>query len=202
MLSPMIFRSWSLLAVLCAAGARLAAQEVDVTSVKFANLRAPNGAVGNWFEAEIAVNVRPAPASPGQMVSRVRVTLTLGMESPGSAGGERRTEYYRAEAECVALEAGRSSVRFYLPPEIVKRDQLHGDPKFWTVAIASGGRAQVLSRSAAANALAAPESRKGFDSRAAAGAPANDGLLQPQFLTPFAAEYPRATPSFVRHDGR
>jgi len=29
---------------------------------------------------------------------------------------------------------------------------------------------------------------------------ANDGILQPQFLTPFVNEYPRATPSFVRRD--
>jgi hypothetical protein len=188
--------------MLCAVSWRLAAQEVDVTSAKFTNLRAPNGAVGNWFEADLALNVRPAPGAPGQMVSRVRVTLTLGFESPGTAGGERRTEFYRAEAECVALEAGRTDVRFYLPPELVKRDQLHGDPKFWAVAVTAGGRAQTLGRAGAATALAAADARKNFESRAATGAPANDGLLQPQYLTPFAADYPRATPSFVRRDSR
>lgn len=172
-----------------------------MTSVKFVNLRAPSGATGNWFEADIALNVRPAAGSPGQMVSRVRVTLTLGCELP-AVGGERRTEYYRSDAECVALEPGRADVRFYLPAELVKRDQLHGDPKFWTVAVTAGGRGQTLGHGSASTALANADARKNFESRATAGATANDGLLQPQFLTPFVSEYPRATPSFVRRESR
>ena len=117
-----------------------AAQEVEVSAVKFANVRAPGGAVGNWLEADVTLSVRPSAGAGGLMVSRVRVTLTIGCELPATGGSERRTEYYRAEAECVALEAGRADVRFYLPPELVKRDQLHGDPKFWEVAVAAGGR--------------------------------------------------------------
>src|ERR1019366_2869426 len=119
--------------LLVGAGGWAAAQEVEVNVVKFTNLRAPNGATGNWLEADLALNVRPAPGSPGLMVSRVRVSLLVGCELPALAGGERRTEYYRADAECIALEAGRADVRFYLAPEIVKRDQLHGDPKYWHV---------------------------------------------------------------------
>jgi hypothetical protein len=111
-------------------------------------------------------------------------------------------EYYRSEAECVALESGRSDVRFYLPPELVKRDQLHGDPKFWVVAVTAGGRPQALGRVAASPALVNAEARRTFEGRAASAANANEGLLLPQFLTPFAAEYPRATPSFVRHEAR
>ena len=57
-------------------------------------------------------------------------------------------------------------------------------------------------RSGYAASLPAAEARKSFQTRAAAGAAANDGLLQPQFLTPFAHEYPRATPSFVRRESR
>lgn len=178
------------------------AQEVDVSSVKFTNLRAPNTAGGNWLEADLALNVKPVVGSPGQMVSRVRVALWLGFELPALAGGERRTEYYRADAECVALEAGRADVRFYLPPELVKRDQLHGDPKFWVVDVTAGGRPQAIGRAGASAALAAADARKSFESRATTGAASNDGLLQPQFLTPFAGEYPRATPSFVRRDPR
>lgn len=181
---------------------RAAAQEVEVTSVKFSNLRAPTGATGNWYEAAIALEVRPPPSTPGRMVSRVRVTLTLGFELPAPAGGERRIEFYRADAECVALEAGRADVRFYLPPELVKRDQLHGDPKYWGVELAAGGRAVTASRASYSNTLPAPDTRKNFQTKATAAAPANDGELVPQFLSPFANEYPRATPSFVRREGR
>ena len=179
-----------------------AAQDVEVTSVRFSNLRASNGANGNWLEADVALNVRPPAGSPGQMVGRVRVALLLGFDLPGPAGGERRLDYYRAEAECVALEAGRADVRFYLPPEIVKRDQLHGDPKYWGVELTAGGRALPAGKAAYAGSLANVEQRRNFQTKAGAAAAANDGLLLPQYLTPFAHDYPRATPSFVRREGR
>jgi hypothetical protein len=178
------------------------AQEVEVGSVRFTNLRAPGGANGNWFEADIALNVHPAAGSPGPMVSRVRVALTVGFELPSSVGGERRLEYYRAEAECVALEPGRADVRFYLPPELVKRDQLHGDPKYWGIELAATGRPIPAGRAAYAATLATPDQRRNFQTQATVAAAPNDGLLRPQYLTPFAGEYPRATPSYVRRDPR
>jgi hypothetical protein len=42
--------------------------------------------------------------------------------------------------------------------------------------------------------------RRAFQAAVAAAAAANDGLLQPQYFTPFALEYPRATPTFVRRE--
>ncbi len=205
--------AWFALGLAMLSAAAFAADEIEVGPVKFTNLRAPNGATGNWLEANFALIVHPAPGSAGAMVSRVRVAVLLGFELPALAGSEpirraqgpepvagRRTEHYRAEAECVALEAGRADVRFYLPPEIVKRDQLHGDPKFWLIEVTAGGRVQPPGRAGASAALANPEVRKNFQVRAASAAAANDGLLLPQYLTPFAGEYPRATPSFVRHE--
>jgi hypothetical protein len=188
------------------------AQEVEVTAVRFSNVRASNGGSGNWLEADVALNVRPPTGLPGQMVGRVRVTLLIGFELPGGAGGQpapggervegRRLEHYRAEAECVALEAGRSDVRFYLPPEIVKRDQLHGDPRFWGVELSAGGRPIPAGKAAYSATLGSVEQRRNFQGRAAAAAAPNDGVLLPQYLTPFAHDYPRATPSFVRREAK
>jgi hypothetical protein len=93
-------------------------------------------------------------------------------------------------------------VRFFLPPEIVKRDSLRGDPRFWGVELSVGGKPVPAGRAAYAGALATPEQRRNFQARGGASAAANDGILLPQYLTPFANEYPRATPSFVRRDGR
>lgn len=191
----------TLIPVLCVA-ACAAAQEVEVSAVRFTGVRPPNGGAGTWVEADVQLNVRPAPGSPRDMVSRVRVSLLIGYELPARAGSERRIEHYRAEAECVALEAGRADVRFYLAPEIVKRDQLTADPKFWGVELAVGGRPIPAGRIAYAGSLPSAEQRKNFQTRGGAAAAANDGLLQPQFLTPFAHEYPRATPTFVRREGR
>lgn len=191
-----------------------AAEEVEVMAVRFTpNVRAASGA--NWFEADVALDVKPPPAAAGRMVSRVRVVLTLQFELPAAAGAEpvrraqgpervegRRSEFYRAEAECIALEAGRADVRFYLPPELVKRDQLHADPKWWGVELSVAGRPVPAARAAYAVTLAGAEARKSFQARATAAAAANDGLLQPQFLTPFAHAYPHATPTFVRREPR
>jgi hypothetical protein len=154
------------------------------------------------LEAEIALNVKPPPGTPGQMVSRVRVSLLMGFELPALAGGERRLEHFRAEAECVALEAGRADVRFYLPPEIVKRDGLHGDPKYWGVEIAVAGRPIPAARGAYSATLPGAEQRKNFQSKGGQGAVANDGILLPQYLTPFVNQNSRNTPSFVRKEGR
>ncbi len=199
--SPVALASTLLVGLLCA-GEVAIAEPVEVTTVRFSNVRAPNGSTGNWLEADVALNVRPAPGSVSQMVSRVRVALLLGFELPAPPGGGRRLEHYRAEVECAALEPGRVDVRFYLPPEIVKRDRLHGDPKYWGVEVRVDGKPLPASQGAYVAALAGAEQRKNFQKRAGAAAAANDGLLAPQYLTPFLNEYPRATPSFVRKDAR
>lgn len=187
--------------VLAAALPARAQQEVEVSAVRFNRLRAPTGPNGNSLEAAVALNVRPAAGGTAQMVSRVQVALVLGFELPASMGAERRIVHYRSEAECVALDAGRTDVRFYLPPEILRRDQL-SEPRVWGVEVAVGGRALPAGRAAYAASLATPEQRRNFQARAVADAVANDGILLPQYLTPFAAEYPRATPSFVRRENR
>jgi hypothetical protein len=179
-------------------------QEVEVTAVNFTNVRAPLGINTNWLEAEVGLNVKPAAGTPGQMVSRVKVILLVGFDLPPPvAGGQRRLEHYRAEAECVALEPGRTDVRFYLPPELVKRDQLHADPKYWGVELAVAGRSVPASRAAYSLALGSAEQRKNFQTRGTAAAAANDGILLPQYLTPFANDNRRGTiPSFVRKEVR
>ena len=179
-----------------------AAEEVEVMTVKFSNVRAPLGVPGTWVEADLTLNVRPAPGSPGQMVGRVKVALLVGFELLALAGGERRLEHFRAEAECVALEAGRANVRFYVPPELVKRDQLHADPKYWGIEITVAGRPVPAARAAYCSLLATAEQRKNFQTKAGAAAAASDGLMVPQYLTPFVHEYPRNTPSFVRREVR
>jgi hypothetical protein len=200
---PLVFRR--IAAAIIVAGVGIVssfAQEVEVTTVKFTNLRAPTGSNGNWLEADITLIAKPAPGSPAQMVSRVRVSLVVGFELPGTAGGARRLEHYRSDAECVALEPGRADVRFYLPPELVKRDQLHGDPKYWGVEITVGGKPVTASRAAYSTTFTTAEQRKNFQTRAGTAAAPNEGILLPQYLTPFINEYPRATPSFVRREVR
>lgn len=194
-----MFRTFACL-VLILAPAALAwgANEVEVSAVRFNAVRPPGGAASQWLEIAVALAVRPPPGSPGQMVSNVKVTLLCAFESAGP--GEKRTEYYRADAECVALEAGRSDVRFYLPPELIKRDQLRPEPRLWGVELMVGEKSIPAGRAAYVASLGSSEQRKAFAEKCLRGYSRNSGQLLPQFLTPFLGEYPRSTPSFVRRE--
>lgn len=171
-----------------------------MSAVRFNAVRAPGGSPNQWLEMAVALAVHPPPGSPGQMVSNVKVALLCAFESAGP--GEKRTEYYRAEAECVALEAGRSDVRFYLPPELMKRDQLRPEPRQWGVELMVGEKSIPPARAAYPASLAAVDQRRAFVEKVVRGAVRTAGSLLPQYLTPFAAEYPRSTPSFVRREAR
>ena len=133
------------------------------------------------------------------MTGPIRVILELGFELV-AAEGERRFEFYQAEVELVGLESGRSMVRFYLPPERVKRDVLRAAPKYWRVRLSTSGGTQPDMHEQAARALADEAVRLGFQREIAQVASGNRGVLVPQYLTPFALEYPDATPSFIRRD--
>ena len=178
----------------------LRGEEVEVTAVRFGSVRPAGNPGDTWLEAAVSLNVAPPPASAGRMVSRVRVVLAVGWDVPAPLGDTRRTDCYRAEAECVALDSGRTDVRFYFPPELVKRDQLRGNPPRWTVDLFVAGRPVPAVRASGSASLADAVARRAFAAAVAAAAPANDGLLQPQYFTPFALEYPRATPTFVRRE--
>lgn len=184
-----------------AARAAAASPAVEVASLRCNAARPANGGAP-WLEVNVLLNVRPSPGSPAQMVSRVRVGVLLAFELPAPAGSTRRLEAYAGAVECVALEPGRAEVRFYLPPELVKRDQLRGDPKFWGVELIVGGQPVPPGKGAWSAGLASPAARREFQQRTAASAAANEGLLQPQHLTPFALEHPRNTPSVVRREPR
>ncbi|MBM3841959.1 MAG: hypothetical protein FJ397_01640 [Verrucomicrobia bacterium] len=189
------------LALPWAAAAPGPAPAVEVMNLRTSQVRPANGGPA-WLETTLALNVRPAGGGPSPVVSAVRVALLMAFELPAPAGGPRRTQAYAAALECVALEPGRTEVRFYLPPEILKRDQIRTDPKFWGVELTAGGEALPAARTAYSANLGTPAARTDFQRRWAAAAAANDGILQPQHLTPFALEYPRSTPSVVRREPR
>jgi len=167
--------------------------DVEVRSVRFNLLHAPNTAA-RWFEADVEVAVRATGVV--RFVDHVRVTLSLGLKTAGP--GTHR--YFRAAAEAPTLGAGAAHFRFYLPAEVVKRDGLRGEADLWAAELSVDGRPQPLSTHAAATALRDPAQFRQFQGMVAAEAPAADGILQPQYLTPFAAEYPRETPAFVRRN--
>lgn len=204
LVAPRRFLAWLLAVAIAAAAGQAAAQaqapaaegaSVDVRAVKFGSIRAPGGG-DTWTEAVVELGVTPATdgGAYARWADNVRVTLSLGVRK---RGGDY--EFFRATAEAVALEAGRASFRFYLPPEIVQREQLtSAEPYAWLVELTVKGKAVVPAPGQASAVLATPEALRSFKDRVARSSTLNDGVLVPQAESPFAAAYAGDTPSFVR----
>jgi hypothetical protein len=167
---------------------------VEVRSVKFTTLRAP-GTNETWLEAtvEVTVTATPGAGPAGRFADRVKVTLNLSLNPEG-------TGFFRTSAEAVSLEAGRSAFRFYLPPEVVRREQVNTDPYAYAVEVAVRGRAEAVSPDAVSSNVRSAEALRSFKDRVAQAAPLNDGVLVPQYLSPFAGNAGSDTPSFVRRE--
>jgi hypothetical protein len=156
--------------------------EIEVAQVRFETVRGPQGA--SWYVAAIELGIKPGPANSSRHVSRVQVGLIVAFEA--TVGLERRWEVYQAEATAVALPQGRAVLRFYLPPEIVQRDRLAGEPRYYLIDLGVAGRSLALRRAQVSSNLPNPEAVARFRERAAASLERNRGILRPQALTPFA----------------
>lgn len=176
-----------------------AAALVEVAAVKFGGARFGGD---SWLEAEVEVNVRPGGrAVSGQFVDRVRLTLSLGAEATDDKGAKRMV-FHRSSAEAITLEGGKAFFRFYLPPEVVRRDKLRPDVKYYAVEIEAGGQVQPPVKASASNDFTSAESIKNFLSKVGAESGPNEGVLVPQYLTPFAFDTQRRSPSFVRRESQ
>lgn len=179
---------------------KAAAAQVEVAGVKFGSARFGSDA---WMEVEIALDIKPGGrAVSGQFVNNVGVTLSLAFTSPEEPSGAPKL-FYRATAEYIALEGGaRKFVRFYLPPEVVKRDRLAPPVRFYVVEVQAGGVAQTPGRNNVGSGFVAPGSVQNFLSMVTSEARANEGVLMAQHLTPFAYDEQRASPSPVRRESQ
>jgi hypothetical protein len=171
-----------------------AAPEVAVRVVRSELLRQ----AGGWLEIDVQIVVKTRSASV-RFAERVRVTLSLACEPAGPSGTDLR--FFRATTEAVALPAGTSHLRFYLPPEVVERDRVRTDRLHSLVELEMEGQSLPAVAAAMSTALHPPGQLARFKVRVAAEAPANDGILVPQVLSPFAFDPRRPAPTVVRRAG-
>ncbi|AHF89439.1 hypothetical protein OPIT5_03325 [Opitutaceae bacterium TAV5] len=180
-------------------GAEGSKKTVEVSNVRFNKVRGP-GSSDQWLESEVELNVKAPGSGSDRFLNRVRVTLNLAVEVTPAPKDGPAIQLYRSSAEAVALENGRSWVRFYLPPEIVKRDGVPANPKYYLVSLAVDGAEvprEALGRAAISSGLPNAET---FMTEIAGKAGANDGLLQPQYLTPFLTDSSKKTSTFIRRE--
>ncbi len=176
--------------------------QVEVQRVRFSNAQ-PAGSGRTWREIEVQLNVR-GPADRNvinpRYVDNIDVELNLSFEV--SRGEVETTRFYRSAVAIPTLERGRHTVHFYLPPEVVSRDRISGDPQAYLVNLSVDGVQQNLSSSALSRILERESVRESFQGRVESEAGVNDGILLPIHLTPFVndRQYLREMPS-VRRQG-
>ena len=173
---------------------------IEVATVRFNSVRAE---AGTWFVTEVELQPRGGEGVKNRnFINRVKVALNLGVVSVKAPVGSTIPDtYYRASAEAVAVEAtgSRSVFRFYLPPEIVKRDQITGDLRYYLVEVFVDGKAMPLGKNNyPLSSFSRPEILESFRNKVSGGVGANDGILLPQYLTPFANIGSPPAPSFIR----
>ncbi len=158
---------------------------VRVREVNFAREEL-TGRGGDWLEVEVALEGfgNPAPeARNPRFADRVKVMLMLGYanrENPPAF------TFFRSEATVVSIgEAGRVSVYFYLPPEVLDRDRLKREPYAYLVELEVDGRSIPLRRSNVSATLSDGARASTFRARAKVEAAPNEGVLLPIYQTPF-----------------
>ncbi len=147
------------------------------------------------MEATIELSVRGTPAGNPRFVDGVRVALSLGFRS--TMAEETGFVFYRSEAEASTLESGVARFRFYLPPTVVKRYQIGDEPFAYAVDVWVDGKAMPRARSSVSSNLLDADVLRSFRDRVAKDAVRSNGILVPQFKTPFLIEYARDTPPYV-----
>jgi hypothetical protein len=174
--------------------------EVSVRSVKFNYIRV-DGAQGTSLEAEVELDVRGSGAAGRnpRFVDNVRVALMLAVQGRGRTGAE--FQYYYAEAEVVTLEAGTRTMRFYLPPEIVKRDSLSGEPYAYSVELAVGGGVISPQRASISETLRDRARYDVFVQKVTEARATTDGILVPQHQFMTGLRDGRETPAVIRKAG-
>jgi hypothetical protein len=181
------------------AAAPATAAQAEVSEVKFSFARFGSD---SWLEADIEIEAKPGGKMvSGEYINRVRVVLNLLTEATDQKGAKKNV-FYRSAAELVALEGGKSNVRFYLPPEIVKRDKLERTVDFFAVELEVGGEAQTPVKTSVSTKFTTAESVKNFIAKTNSDGTANEGLLMPQYLTPFASDSQRRSPTYLRREAQ
>ncbi len=178
------------------------ARQAEVQQVRFSTVQ-PAGVSRNWRQMAVQIQVH-GPAETDVINTRFvdDVEVTVRKSYDVSSGGTEKIRFYRASVVLPTLERGRHTLHFFLPPEVVRRDRITGDPQAYEVLLRLGGNEQETGSNARSSLLARDSVRESFRERLEVEAEENDGILLPLHLTPFVNEqrYLRDMPS-VRRGG-
>lgn len=170
----------------------LHATELRIQRVEFNQVDQAGGS-DPWFEIAITLSVEQGEESRNanpRFTEELEVSLDFATETQPRA--ETVYQFYGANAVYPTLEVGRRVVRFYLPPEIVKRDRLRGEPYAWRVAVDGAGESLATLNS---DSLRTNSSLAAYEARVAEGTARTTGILRLQAETPFRDASPADSPN-------
>lgn len=186
---------------------------IAVKDVKFFQLRL-GGQINPWncMQVEVAANYNPDPKALNKTwVDKIKLTVTQVYKTKSPKPED--WNYYRSAVTILTLEVNQPrTVSFYLPGDVVKRDNLRKEPDYFYVQPEISGNEEPLFD--AKGSVIAEQSRaisrdlsqkKNFDGAkdvADRCAGNNSGILRPQFLVNYR-EVPNVvppSPEFIRED--
>lgn len=154
------------------------------------------------MEVEVELEVHGSGDAGGnpRFVDNVRVALMLAVQSRGRSPAE--FQYYYAEAEAITMEAGARAMRFYLPSDVVRRDNLSGDPHAYSVELSVAGRVLPPRRANCSDTLRDRARFDVFMQKVTEARTMTDGILVPQHHFQTGHRDRRESPAVVRKPGR
>lgn len=117
----------------------LSATELRIDKLDFDLVEQPGGR-DSWYEVAITFGVESGSREAGAD-SRFAddIVLELALATEVERRAKRSYFFYVSKEAFPTLEVGRHVVRFYLPPEITKRDRVRGEPYAYRVTVSSRG---------------------------------------------------------------
>lgn len=142
-------------------------------------------------------------------VDKIKVTVTTAYKAPaykkaqkaGAAAGDLEPFiYYRSSATILTMEEnGSGSVYFYLPGEIIKRDQLQKEPFMWMVSVEADGEEVAPTLKMFSKNIRTEHDMKTFKEEADRGVSETTGIFRAQYQV-FDMKVPSNSLTLVRED--
>ncbi len=174
---------------------------VSVNSVRFSREKITEGR-NYWLEIEVEI-MGGSNSSPDALNERYvdDILVTLGLGYSLESGESKRFRFFNAQARIPTLEENvRRSIFFYLPPEVVERDNLRAEPFAYLVELSVKGQALPTRRENVSTNLKNASLVDSFRERLASLAVENEGVLLPIYHTPFQqiSRKMQVSPAYVR----
>ena len=174
---------------------------VSVTRVKF------DKDSGTWkdtqIEVELQANGNPNPDAPNpNYVDNVTVTLIIGYAHP-TKKDEREFIFHTSTVTLATLEvAKKKKIGFYLPYDIVQRDNVRKEPTYWYVNLeVDGSEIPVSQNNIKTRASSSLQRANVFQSFQNSSSGAIEGVLQPGYLSGNGyIERGKDRPAFIRKE--